>query len=152
MMMDIFKHKSKNKKISLSNKWLFVFDICIVVGVFFAALCWRFPILRPGLYLSENRINIGSVKNGDFIQRKFHLVNLHPWSIQINGLKGGCGCIDPFPGRKFPFYVRPFESFVVNIGFDVIDFQKNGKFARNVSVTSADGGDVMLSLEGHVEK
>ncbi len=152
MTMDTLKHKSKNEKVNLSNKWLFVFDICLVLGVFLAALCWRFPIIRPGLYLSKNHVNVGTIKSGDFIQHKFQLVNLHPWPIQINGLKGGCGCIDPFPGRKIPFTIRPFENFVVNIGFDVIDLHKNGEFTRNVSVATADGGDVVLSLEGHVEK
>jgi hypothetical protein len=139
----------KQRTENTAHRQIFFADIAVGIFILLAVICLKFPIFKPNLYISNNSIYFGKVKNGAFVNAKYKIVNLHPWPITVTGLQGGCGCINAFPGRSLPFSIRPFESFSVQLGFDTM---KTGELTRTAYVTTSENEQsVGITLHGFVE-
>ena len=62
--------------------------------------------------------DFGRVQRGTVVPVRFSVRNLHPWSVRITGIRGGCGCARPVIDRPLPVELKPFESATINAPID----------------------------------
>lgn len=123
----------------------FAADVATILLVFLAALSFRLPIFTGGLYIPAS-YDFGSVTPGQTCVTKIRVANLHPWPIEIRGVKGGCGCTRAFAARDVPFTLWPLQSESVNISVDAPE--KEGAFQQAIRVTT-NVGETQLAVNGN---
>jgi hypothetical protein len=104
------------------------------------------PIFAPHLYTSQDVFRFGTVETGTLVRGQFTVRNLHPWSVTVTGVRGGCGCIKSFVGRKPPFKLKPFESVQVNALLDTSN--RPGTLKQSIYVVTSDfprGTELIIS-------
>lgn len=98
----------------------------------------------PLIAFEKTTIDYGTIKKGSEPLRTFTFKNSGNEPLIITNAKGSCGCTVPTYPKEA---ILPGESSKIEVRYDT---NRIGKFTKNVTVTTNDGSNTVLTIEGEV--